>query len=79
MISPMIDGVKSLKCVGLLAFANASTLDSIILFQSVPGVHLVKQSLILNGDLCKSHPGHFASEQSFPQTLPNNLSLIASK
>ena len=76
MISPMIDGVKSLKCVGLLAFANASTLDSIILFQSVPGVHL---SLISNGDLCKSHPGHFASEQSFPQTLPNNLSLIASK
>ena len=35
--------------------------------------------LHLRGDLCKSGPGHFASEKSFPQTFPNKLSLVTSK
>ena len=33
----------------------------------------------LRGDLCKSGPGHFASEKSFPHTLPSKLSLVTSK
>ena len=33
----------------------------------------------LRGDLCKSGPRYFASEKSFPQTLPNKLSLVARK
>ena len=39
--------------------------------------HSVKN--YLSGDLCKSGPWHFASEKSFPQTLPNKLSLVKNK